>query len=252
MVNAFKTDAKGIPMFDDYNAEEITSTNRKTYFANNKWDPRIGHTVAIPGLPWKYQQNLLFDSSGSRDPANYGYFNSLKENVESNSPGLVNLFWMWNSKNEIAIRYDRVLLQKAEILIRLGREAEALPIINQIRQRAANSTGRLKFANGSPTLPYNISLYQPGVNISWTNANAWKALMFENRLEFAMEGVRWYDLVRWGIAGSTINAYFAKEYPRSRSWMKDGKFTPGRDEFMPIPQPQKNYSFGVYQQNPGY
>lgn len=252
MVNAFKTDAKGIPMFDDYNNQDITPVNRSTYFTGNKWDPRIGHTVAIPGLPWKYQQNLLFDSSGSRDPATFGYFNSLKENVESNSPGLVNLFWMWNSKNEIAIRYDRVLLQKAEILIRLGREAEALPIINQIRQRAANSTGRLKFANGSPTLPYNISLYQPGVNISWTNANAWKALMFENRLEFAMEGVRWYDLVRWGIAGTTINAYFAKEYPRSRSWLKDGKFTPGRDEFMPIPQPQMNYSFGVYQQNPGY
>ncbi|WP_300599294.1 RagB/SusD family nutrient uptake outer membrane protein [Niabella sp.] len=252
MVNAFKTDAKGIPMFDDYNDQDITPANRSTYFSGNKWDPRIGHTVAIPGLPWKYQQNLLFDSSGSRDPATFGYFNSLKENVESNSPGLVNLFWMWNSKNEIAVRYDRVLLQKAEILIKLGREQEALPVINAIRQRAANSTGRLKFANGTPTLPYNISLYINGVNCNWTNDFAWKALMFENRLEFAMEGVRWYDLVRWGIAATALNAYFAKELPRGRSWLKDGKFTPGRDEFMPIPQPQMNYSFGVYKQNPGY
>jgi len=250
MVNAFRVDANGIPIFDSFNDAE--PENNKTYFSTNNFDPRIGHTVAIPGLPWKYQQNLLFDSSGARDPNNFGFFNSLKENVESDCPGLVNLFWMWNSKNEIVIRYDRILLQKAEILIRLGREKEALPIINDIRQRAANSTGRLKFANGAPTLPYKISLYQDGVNCTWSNDFAWKALMWEDRLEFAMEGVRWYDLVRWGVAEPILNAYFAKEYPRGRPWMKDGHFTAGRDEFMPIPQPQMNYSFGVYKQNIGY
>lgn len=250
MVNAFRVDANGVPMFSDFNNAEITDKN--AYFASNSWDPRIGHTVAIPGLPWKYQQGLLFDSSGARDPNNYGYFNSLKENVESDCPGLVNLFWMWNSKNEIVLRYDRVLLQKAEILIRLNREKEAVTIINEIRQRAANSTGLLRYSDGRSTLPYKISLYQDGVNCNWTKDFAWQALMWEDRLEFAMEGVRWYDLVRWGIAEPTLNAYFTKEYPRNRPWMKDGHFTAGRDEFMPIPQPQMNYSFGVYKQNPGY
>lgn len=250
LVNAFRVDANGLPLYDTYNNEEIT--NRDTYFANNTWDPRIGHTVAIPGLPWKYQTDILFDSSGSRDPVNFGYLNSLKENVEAGSPGLVNLFWMWNSKNETAIRYDRVLLWKAEILIQLGREKEALPIINQIRQRAANSTSLLKFADGTPTLPYKIALYQDGVNCNWTPDFAWKALVWENRLEFAMEGERWFDLVRWGIAESVLNSYFAKEFPRGRGWMKDGHFTAGRDEYMPIPQPQINYSYGVYKQNVGY
>lgn len=178
--------------------------------------------------------------------------NSLKENVESDCPGLVNLFWMWNSKNEIALRYDRVLLWKAEILIKLGREKEALPIINDIRQRAGNSRDRLKFSDGSQTLPYKINPYQDGVNCNWTNDFAWEALMWEDRLEFAMEGDRWYDLVRWGMAAPVLNAYFEKEYPRNRPWLKDGHFTAGRDEFMPIPQPQINYSFGVYKQNIGY
>lgn len=250
MVNAFRVDANGLPLFDTYNNAEII--NKDSYFANNNWDPRIGHTVAIPGLPWKYQKDLLFDSSGARDANNYGYFNSLKENVEAGSPGLKNLFWMWNSKNVTAIRYDRILLLKAEILIQLDRQNEALPIINQIRQRAGNSTDLLKFANGSPTLPYKISLYQDGVNCNWTRDFAWKALMWENRLEFAMEGERWYDLVRWGIAESTLNSYFAKEFPRGRSWLKDGHFTSGRDEYMPIPQPQMNFSFGLYKQNIGY
>jgi hypothetical protein len=250
MVNAFRVDKGGIPLFDNYNNADIK--NKDTYFQSNEWDPRIGHTVAIPGIPWKYQQDLLFDSSASRDPIIYGYFSSLKENVEAGSPVLVNLFWMWNSKNETAIRYDRVLLLKAEALIQLDRYKEALPIINEIRTRAANSTGRLKFANGKPTLPYDIATYQDGVNCSWTKAFAWKALMWEDRLEFAMEGERWYDIVRWGIADSVMNDYFAKEVPRARSWMKDGKFTKGRDEYMPIPQPQMNYSYGLYKQNVGY
>ena len=110
----------------------------------------------------------------------------------------------------------------------------------------------LVFANGTPTLPYKISSYQDGVNCTWTNDFAWKALMWEDRMEFAMEGTRWYDLVRWGIAEPVLNAYFAKEYPRNRPWMKDGHFTSGRDEFMPIPQPQMNYSYGKYKQNVGY
>ncbi|HVU58606.1 MAG TPA: RagB/SusD family nutrient uptake outer membrane protein [Puia sp.] len=250
MVNAFRVDANGLPLFDTFNNEEIT--DKDAYFVGNSWDPRIGHSVGIPGLPWKYQQNLLFDSSGARDPGNYGYFNSLKENVEAGSPGLVNLFWMWNSKNESAIRLDRILLFKAEILIQLDREAEALPIINQVRQRAAASTGKLKFSNGTSTLDYKIGTYQDGVNCTWTHDFAWNALIWENRLEFAMEGERWFDLVRWGIAEQVLNAYFTKEMTRGRQWLKDGHFKAGRDEYMPIPQPQMNYSYGVYKQNVGY
>ena len=250
MVNAFRVDDNGFPLYDTFNEAEIT--NKDQYFANNQWDPRIGHTVAIPGLPWKYQTDVLFDSSASRSPANYGYFKSMKDNVQAGSPYLVNLFWMWNSKNVIAIRYDRILLFKAEILIRLGREQEALPIINKIRQRAAASTAVLTFANGQPTLSYKIGLYEDGVNCDWTPAFAWKALMWENRLEFAMEGERWYDLVRWGIADSVMNEHFSKEKKRSRGWLKDAHFTKGRDEFMPIPEPQMHWSMGVYKQNVGY
>lgn len=250
MVNAFRTDKNGLPLFDTYNDAEIT--NKKTYFDSNTWDPRIGHTVAIPGLPWKYQTNLLFDSSGSRTPVSYGYFSSLKENVQAGSPYLVNLFWMWNSKNVSAIRYDRVLLWKAEILIQLNREKEAQPIINEVRQRAANSTGMLKFANGIPTANYKIALYEDGVNCNWTHDFAWKALMWEDRLEFAMEGERWYDIVRWGIAEQVLNDYFAKEKLRDRSWLNVAHFTAGRDEYMPIPQNQIHWAAGIYKQNPGY
>lgn len=52
------------------------------------------------------------------------------------------------SKNEDIIRYDEVLLWKAEALIELGRHSEVLPIINEIRERAKNSTDLLVYSNG--------------------------------------------------------------------------------------------------------
>lgn len=250
MVNAFRVSSDGLPLFNTFNDAEIQ--DKDTYFGTNQWDPRIGHTVAIPGLPWKYQPDILFDSSGSRTPAIYGYFSSLKENVQAGSPYVVNLFWMWNSMNTCPIRVDKILLWKAEVLIRLGRHKEALPVINKIRQRAANSTVKLKFANGDPTLDYQISLYKDGVNCSWTPQFAWQALVWEDRLEFAMEGARWFNLVRWGIADSVMNNHFAVEKNRDRSWLNEAHFTSGRDEFLPIPQNQMHWAAGVYEQNPGY
>jgi hypothetical protein len=253
MVNAFKVDENGIPMFETFN-EESAQNNYSSYFRDNTFDPRIGHTVAIPGLPWKYQNEsnyVLYDSSGTRQSAVYGYFHSMKENVRTDSPGLVDLFWMHNSKDQAEVRYDEVLLWKAEILIELGRHNEALPIINQIRNRAANSTGRLTFHNGNPTLNYNVELYRNGDNINWTQETAREALRWERRLELAMEGRRFFDLVRWGIAEEVMNDYFDKEGQR-RQWLELAEFTSGRDEFRPIPQEQMNLSEGVYQQNPGY
>jgi hypothetical protein len=110
--------------------------------------------------------------------------------------------FMSSGKNWAIIRYADVLLFKAEALIELGRSMEALPLINQVRQRAANSEALLKQTNGSTISNYKISTYQPGVNCNWTADFARQALRFERRLEFAMEGYRFFDLVRWGIAAT--------------------------------------------------
>lgn len=253
MVNAFRVGLDGLPMFNAFNNTSAQG-NYNSYFSNNTFDPRIGHTVAIPGHPWKYQNQhnpVLFDSTAARNPILYGYFHSLKENVRTDSPGLVDLFWMHNSKNQAVVRYAEVLLLKAEILIELGRHNEVLSIINQIRDRASDSTGMLTFSDGSPTLNYNVEPYQDGVNISWTQENARKALRWEKRLEFAMEGQRWFDLVRWGIVGEVMNEYFEKESQRLQ-WLNVAEFRNGRDEYRPIPQEQMNLSEGVYIQNPGF
>jgi len=253
MVNAFRVDANGLPLFDTYNDAEITDKN--AYFGGNTWDPRLSHTVAIPGYPWKYQTDPLvkYDSAGSRKPEIYGYMHNMKENVRTDCPCQYKPFFEYNSMNLREVRFDEVLLYKAEILIKLGRHMEALPIINQIRQRAASSTDRLKYVDGSSFLNYKVGQYLPGVNCTWDGDFAWKALVWEARLEMAMEGRRIFDMVRWGIAKDVMNAYFDKESIRlGRDWLKIGRFNSGRDEFLPIPQLEIDRAVGAYVQNPGY
>jgi len=45
--------------------------------------------------------------------------------------------------------------------------------------------------------------------------------------------------------------YFSVEKNRF-AWMQTARFTAGRDEFFPIPQPQIKWAKGNYTQNPGY
>jgi len=243
LANAFKTDASGLPLFSTYNAANLD-------IASNTVDPRLNHTVALPGHPWKYDVGTLYQNSWNRTPEVYGYFASLKENVQKSQYVNMDPFY-GNSKNRIIIRYADVVLWKAEALIELNRQDEALPLINSIRTRAKNSTTLLKYANGTSEANYNVDVYKPGVNINWTKENAREALRFERRLEFAMEGVRFFDLVRWGIADKYLNDYFAVEKDR-RKYLKDGSFTKNRDEYLPIPFNQMKFSKGVYVQNPGY
>ena len=137
---------------------------------------------------------------------------------------------------------------QAEAYIELGQQDLALPLINQIRARAAASTGRLKNADGTFPSNYNIKEYS---GEGWTQDYARKALQWERRLEFATEGSRFFDLVRWGIAEQTLNNYIAIEKTR-RTFLSTAHFTAGRDEYLPIPQSEITFTNGLYKQNPGY
>jgi len=249
MVNAFKTDATGLPEFATFNNNDVVQTGD---YQTNTFDPRLDHTVALPGHPYKYQTNLLFTDAFARDPQSYGYLLSMKEVVAYTDPTFTRFPpFMSSSKDWEIIRYADVLLMKAEALIQMGQETAALPLINMVRQRAMNSTALLKQADGTPTSNYNMDIYKPGVNCTWTNAYAWQALMFERRLEFAMEGYRFFDLVRWGIAANYLNSYFAIEKTRT-AHLASAQFTKNRDEYLPISQAQINFSKGLYKQNPGW
>lgn len=242
LANAFGTDAAGLPKFDTYNDQVID-------FKTATVDPRVDHTIGIEGHPYKYNAALPFSNSWVRDPGVYGFFQSMKEQqLATSSTYKKQGPFIGSSKNIDIIRYADVLLWQAEAYIELGQQAQALPLINQIRDRAAKSTGRTKKADGTDPSKYLIKPYEAA---SWTQVYARRALQWERRLEFATEGQRFFDLVRWGIAEPTLNAYLAKEKTR-RSFLSGARFTAGRDEYLPIPQREINFTKGLYQQNPGF
>ena len=236
-INSFKTDANGLPPFDTFNNADYVA-------ALDQVDPRLDHTVAMQGKPYKYDAGIIYQNDWARAPSIYGAYGSLKENEHpdcecefKNGPFTV------TSKNTVLVRYSDVLLWKAEALIELGRQSEALPIINEIRRRAGTSTSRLNNAS-----IYNVGEYPGGV---WTQEFARKALRWERRLELGLEGHRFFDLVRWGVAKETIDEYLLVEKTK-RNYLNDAAFTKGKHEYMPIPETQVVLSGRLYQQNNGY
>lgn len=242
LVNAHTTDANGLPNFTTFN-NSIANLNTATV------DVRLDHTVGIEGHVYKYDNTRLFSNSWVRDPGVYGFFHTMRnQQLASSSSYFKNGPFMGVAKNYDILRYDDVLLMLAEAYIELNQPALALPLINQIRARAAASTGRLRKLDGTFASNYNIQQYP---SAGWTQAYARTALQWERRLEFATEGSRFFDLVRWGIAAPTLNGYIAIEKNR-RPFLATAVFTAGRDEYLPIPQSEITFTNGLYKQNPGY
>ncbi|GAB3896128.1 RagB/SusD family nutrient uptake outer membrane protein [Spirosoma agri] len=258
LVNAFKTDANGLPLLDSFNATDITndqgieSTAAFTPYTGNL-DPRLDWTVGrrgIPYLDWGVHPGKAY----VRDQS-YGGPYSPKKHVMYRSDVGTNTFAgnpRLNANNYRLIRYDHILLWLAEVEVEVGDLEKARTYVNQVRRRAANPDGFVKNSDGTAAATYVIKEY----SAAWTDkATARKAVQFEERLEFGMEGHRRFDLVRWDLADQTLNAYYSTESIK-RSYLKGVKFIKGQHEYFPIPIQEifnsKKGGAATLTQNPGY
>jgi hypothetical protein len=138
----------------------------------------------------------------------------------------------------------------AECEVEVGDLEVARDYVNQVRARAADPAGFVT-KNGSPAGNYVIDLY----NTAWTDqAVAREAVRFERKLELSGEGHRFFDLVRWGVAASTLNAYLNYERGKvAASPFVGASFTANKSEYLPIPQREIDIlGDDVLLQNPGY
>jgi hypothetical protein len=252
LVNAFKVDANGFPMFDTYdNEHNIHPVNGIP--VDQKWDPRLFHTVGMPTFPYKYEAQYTLTTDNSRNPANYGFYTSLKE-VPQRSLGesYTESTWQGFAMDDYVVRYTEVMLWRAEALIETGNIDGAITIINQIRARANNSVS--KYIQYAANQIHTLGYYQAGAS----KEDARKYLRWEKRLEMAMEPERYFDLRRWGLASSTLNAFFASEKEGNydgtafAGYYGDAFYTAGKNEYWPIPYNQLFYVPGLYTQNKGY
>ena len=80
---------------------------------------------------------------------------------------------------------------------------------------------------------------------------AMKLLKWERRLEFACEGSRFFDLVRWGDAQQVINKYYVEEKAVG-SLYSNAHFTANKNEYLPIPKQRMTEAAGKFRQNVGW
>ena len=255
LIDAYQTDANGLPLMDTYYQQHFDVFDPATGVSTNvsaNVDPRVDFVVGRPGVTWKTYKTTPCLNTWVRDQGTYGYHCTKRFFVSPESSEMYN-GWPWGASalSWNVIRFSHVLLWKAEALIELGSDLnQARELINRVRSRAANNEYWVRDFNNTAAYAanYAIGLYPA---TGWTQDYARKALRHETRLETAMEGERFFDLVRWGIAAETMNAYFAREMG-TRVYYTNSHFQSGRDEYFPISNTQYNLSNGSYTQNPGY
>ena len=248
LVNAFKVDpVTGLPLFDTFNSSDLPADDVTTPI-----DPRLDHAIGRPGIPWKDYTAGVYGNNWIREGATYGPYSKKKNIILVNSTlrGPTAFPWAQGALNFPLIKYSEVLLWKAEAIIESGGNLEeAKALINQIRNRAKNSPVVTKLGSNQPAANYKIELY-PAVP-AWDQAAARNALRFERRLELCLEGIRFYDLVRWGAAASVINNYYATEKLK-RPYLSAGNYVSPKHDYLPIPQNEIDISRGLYKQDTNY
>lgn len=241
LVDAFATDNNGLPYLDGSDHYVKTTENGDGNYEGNV-DPRLDFTVGRLGMPFR---GHTYNKKWCRAYDIYGEYSGKKGLIDPSSPDMVQGFpWGASGLNFCLIRYSDIVLLKAEALIEQNKQLdEARTLINDVRKKAQRSIdGNYTPQDLDPfNANYNVGLYP---SEGWTQEYARKAVRMERRLELAMEGNRWFDLLRWNTAVSTVNAYMQSEQ-RYHTYYAGNSIT--EDElYFPVPYEEVNNSNGLY------
>ncbi|MDD6953830.1 MAG: RagB/SusD family nutrient uptake outer membrane protein [Prevotella sp.] len=240
----------------------LTIDEDPTYDARNPFvnrDPRLRATILYPGQVWdKYADTKNYPHGYPSIEKGSGDYWSDADNATHTG---MNFKKFYSDPSEFGdifscdrnfpiLRYAEVLLSYAEAKIELGQiDASVYDAINQVRHRA-----------GMP-------------NVDETKYNTQETLRTlvrrERRVEFAYEGLRRFDLQRWGIMdkcmpetiyhmngtiSNTINAEGDHDVdiaPYGSDIEEVRHFTKGKNELLPVPQTVIDVN-PLITQNPNY
>lgn len=224
--------------FNDGTSFSYTDPRYDPNDPGNNRDPRLRYTVLYNGQQFKGLNYITHPDAGSPDQLGAGKqttqtgYGFRKFVDESFSGDLQNY-----GGNVPVIRYAEVLLSYLEAQLEAGQPVtQALldATINPVRARAAVNMPR-------------ITVTEP--------ARLREILRHERRVELACEGIRYWDLLRWGIAAEVLNAdFYGAPFPGAQKLRKKGNITDpysrwyvttrafrrGIDEVWPVPQSEVN------------
>jgi hypothetical protein len=270
LVNSYQVDAaSGLPDPSNYNGTfvandaGIKSSEPFTPHAGTL-DARVDWTVGrrgIPYLDWGKHPGYNW----IRDQAYGGVYSPIKNTYYKSQEGSKTDKSFWTSgitaNNYTLIRYADVILWLAECEVEVGSLEKARQLVNVVRARAANPAGFV-LDGTNPAANYKVGIY----DTPWTNqAVARDAVRFERKLELGMEGHRFFDLVRWGIAATEVNRVLDYNSGKTsqpanknvRNYLVNADFTANKHEYFPLPQSIIDRSTTAdgtvrIKQNPGY
>ncbi len=261
LVNSMIVDAAGLPIkeYDDYTTV-IPPSNFDGVNINTNlslaMDPRVDYAVTRAGVPFR-DWGTDMKPGWIRNITDAGPYQTKKHQPSLVDIAIPNSYSVSAVKNFHILRLADVKLMLAEIAIRQGDLETARTQINDIRRRAANQVVMAEdgITVGSYTLDDKINgktvtgtaaNYRIGLYPSFANeTEAWEALKRERRTELAVEGMRFFDLERWGEIGSVLGRYVDTEhYYFSKFTTKPANFS-----MLPIPTTEIVTAAGRFVQN---
>lgn len=211
-------------LVDAYETLDGAPVDPNTPYLNR--DPRLDFTILRPGA---YFQDQLYPEEIQNHTGQKVGFGIRKYTIEDQQ-----IVPEQSPLNFIVLRYADVLLSKAEALIEGGNTdiPLAIDLINRIRNERND-----------------VDL--PSINRDMSVSNARDVLRHERRIEFALEGLYWSDVKRWGIG----NEVYPIEVRGASNDLIEVKFEDGydlvEDRYLPIPDSELSLNPNL-EQNPGY
>ncbi|MEI9919071.1 MAG: RagB/SusD family nutrient uptake outer membrane protein [Bacteroidota bacterium] len=292
LANSYRLDLNGLPILDgsfNSTANELsditwlkdrsaTSVARDVDPLDPRCDWTLGRT-GVPFLDWGVYNTPAWVRSlsdgGPYTPKKYNALGSTFGTLTDKSSTTAG----YEAVNMYLMRFADVLLMAAECEVEAGTLSSAMDYVNLVRSRQLNEDSWVKISSdasktdwqayidpsvaSTPAGNYTIALYGTNGDVTFnTKATARKAVHMERKLELALEGHRFFDLVRWGEVFTTNangnddcleSAYlYNVSLAGSASLGTTFQFKTGKSEQWPIPQNQVDLSQGVLKQNPGY
>ena len=198
---------------DFYCTDGLPISKSPLFNATNKLlnrDPRFDATVVTTRSLFRGAAILATNLA----PTNY----RLRKWADETAANSTNAFD--NSQDFYVLRYAEVLLTRAEALLESGSYTEQVvrDLINQVRVRA--------------TMPKVEAVEGTGL----TKQQLIDIVRHERRVETAFEGLRYYDLKRWGILKErTVDTYMNNDKIQAPA-IQNRIFTSPKHNVWPIPQ----------------
>lgn len=212
--------------------------SQNLYDAFEVGDPRHDFTFLEAGEPYPHDTTAITSRGADEGPNAYapGYI-SEKMMIP---PYFMPVNQTDGGNNVRYMRTAEVYLIYAEACYHTGDETQARWAVNQVRARARAEADLTTFPNALPDIDDGV-----------TGEALLNAIWQERRVEIAMEGHRFYDLVRQSKirpdrAANVLNSFYKNPVNANGDPMLnlDNPFVTGEHEYLPIPKSETDLTGG--------